>query len=340
MTGNGARVGLLGAAVVTLAPLAGVGPAPAISPTAASSGVAAADLPPPRTGISPVNFTLHGDAVRGWGFSNATINKSGPNITVYYGDTVNLTLVGADSAPHSWFIDYNNDLTVSVGEPASRDFNVPGNVVGEFSFPAMQPGTWTYRCGMHPNTMTGTIRILDEPRPVNLTLYGDAALGWGFSNATLHPSGPPLVVLWGTNVTLTLIGHDSAPHNWFIDYNNDLSMSPGENASPDFNSPPGTIVVWSFIAQQTGNWTYRCHVHPTSMTGIISIVGGPPAALPRAALPLITEIMAGPPPLRPRCSGSYTAPPGRAARRARDGEAMAEPAVLAVGVVVVPPPAN
>ena len=141
--------------------------------------------------------------------------------------------------------------------------------------------------------MTGTIRILDEPRPVNLTLYGDAALGWGFSNATLHPSGPPLVVLWGTNVTLTLIGHDSAPHNWFIDYNNDLSMSPGENASPDFNSPPGTIVVWSFIAQQTGNWTYRCHVHPTSMTGIISIVGGPPAALPRAALPLITEIMAG-----------------------------------------------
>jgi len=38
--------------------------------------------------------------------------------------------------------------------------------------------------------------------------------------------GPPLVVLWGTNVTLTLIAHDSAPHNWFIDYNNDLSASP------------------------------------------------------------------------------------------------------------------
>ena len=293
MIGNGARVAVLAVVAVLLGTLVGVGLAPAISPTAASSGVAAADLPPPRTGISPVNFTLHGDAVRGWGFSNATINKSGPNLTVYYGDTANLTLVGADSAPHSWFIDYNNDLTVSVGEPASRDFNVPGNVVGEFSFAAMQPGTWTYRCGMHPNTMTGTIRILDEPRPVNFTLYGDAALGWGFSNATLHPSGPPLVVLWGTNVTLTLIGHDSAPHNWFIDYNNDLSMSPGENASPDFNSPPGTIVVWSFIAQQTGNWTYRCHVHPTSMTGIISIVGGPPAALPRAALPLITEIMAG-----------------------------------------------
>src|SRR5947209_3590443 len=138
MIGNGARVAVLAVVAVLLGTLVGVGLAPAISPTAASSGVAAADLPPPRTGISPVNFTL----------------------------------------------------------------------------------------------------------------YGDAGLGWGFSNATLHPSGPPLVVLWGTNVTLTLIGHDSAPHNWFIDYNNDLSMSPGENASPDFNSPPGTIVVWSFIAQQ------------------------------------------------------------------------------------------
>src|SRR2546428_1470064 len=176
---------------------------------------------------------------------------------------------------------------------------------------------------MHPNTMTGTIRMLDEPRPVNFTLYGDAALGWGFSNATLHPSGPPLVVLWGTNVTLTLIGHDSAPHNWFIDYNNDLSMSPGENASPDFNSPPGTIVVWSFIAQQTGNWTYRCHVHPTSMTGIISIVGGPPAALPRAALPLITEIMAAARTPASRLPGLFHLRAGGGGERERGGSASA-----------------
>src|SRR2546428_8291137 len=98
-------------------------------------------------------------------------------------------------------------------------------------------------------------------------------------------------------------------------------MSPRENASPDFNSPPGTIVVWSFIAQQTGNWTYRCHVHPTSMTGIISIVGGPPAALPRAALPLITEIMAGAPlpaPGFPAVISLRPAPPAtRAATRIR-----------------------
>ena len=184
-------------------------------------------------------------------------------------------------------------LAVSGDEPTSGDFNVAGNIVGRASLPAFHPGNWTYRCGMHPTTMTGTIRIHEQPRPVNLTLIGDAALGWGFSNATLREPGPALVVLWGTKLTLTLIAHDSAPHNWFIDYNNDVIASPGEPASPDFKSPVGTIVVWPFIADQTGNWTYRCHIHPTSMTGTISIVGGPPPELRSGALPLITGIMIG-----------------------------------------------
>src|SRR3989442_1604193 len=119
--------------------------------------------------------------------------------------------------------------------------------------------------------------------PVNLTFYGNASLGWGFSNATIREPGPPLLVLWGTKVTLTLIGHDLADHSWFIDYNDDKAVSPAEPVSPIFNSPVGKVVVWPFIADQTGNWTYRCGVHPFSMTGSISIVGGPPAELPRAS---------------------------------------------------------
>ena len=159
------------------------------APSAASFGLHAADLPP-RTGISPVNYTLYGNAVGGWGFSSTTIREPGPNITVFYGDRVNLTLFGTDSAPHSWFIDYDDDKAASAGEPASKDFNVPGNVVGNFSFDAVQPGNWTYRCGIHPTTMTGRIQILEQARPVNLTLYGDAALGWGLSNATIREPGP------------------------------------------------------------------------------------------------------------------------------------------------------
>jgi len=293
MIGNKARVAVLAMVAALLGGTIGAGVTLVSIPSAGSSGRVATGSPPPRTGISPVNFTFYGNTVRGWGFSNATITEPGPNITVYFGDVLNLTLIGNDSAPHSWFIDYDNNLAVSGDEPTSGDFNVPGNMVGVASIPAMHPGTWTYRCGIHPTTMTGTIRILEEPRPVNLTLYGDAALGWGFSNATLREPGPPLVVLWGTNVTLTLIARDSATHDWFVDYNNDLSVSQGEPASPDFNSPVGSIVVWPFIADQSGNWTYRCHFHPTSMTGTVSIVGGPPPEFPRGALPLITGIMLG-----------------------------------------------
>ena len=292
MIGNQARIAVLAMVAALLGGT--VGSTLVSIPSSASLGQASpTELPPPRTGISPINFTFYGNSVRGWGFSNATITEPGPNITVYFGDVLNLTLIGNDSAPHSWFIDYDNSLAVSGDEPTSGDFNVAGNIVGRASLPAFHPGNWTYRCGMHPTTMTGTIRIHEQPRPVNLTLIGDAALGWGFSNATLREPGPALVVLWGTKLTLTLIAHDSAPHNWFIDYNNDVIVSPGEPASPDFNSPVGTIVVWPFIADQTGNWTYRCHIHPTSMTGSVSIVGGPPPQLPRGALPLITGIIIG-----------------------------------------------
>jgi len=278
---------VLGAAVASGLPL---------TPDAAAPG---SNLPvdpplPARTGVWPVNFTFYGNASLGWGFSNATIANPGPNITVYYGDTVNLTLVGNDPLAHSWFIDYDDSFAPNGNEPNSPPFNGPGNpLVLVWSFSALQPGNWTYRCGMHPNSMTGKIQVLEEPRPVNLTFYGDAGRGWGFSNATIREPGPPLLVLWGTKVTLTLIGHDLADHSWFIDYNDDKAVSPAEPVSPIFNSPVGKVVVWPFIADQTGNWTYRCGVHPRSMTGGISIVGGPPTELPRAALPLITGIMLG-----------------------------------------------
>ena len=265
-------------------------------------GVVAAAPPPlpPRTGVWPVNFTLYGNASTGWGFTAATISNPGPNITVFYGDTVNLTLIGNDlQTSHSWFIDYDNSMTPTDDEPNSPPFNGPAEPsLIVWSFQALQPGNWTYRCGMHPNSMTGAIQVLVEPRPVNLTLIGDSTRGWGFSNATIRNPGPPLVVLWGTNLTLTLLADfptDSAYHNWFIDYSGDRAMSAGAPGSPDFNDPVGKIIVWSLprSEQQTGNWTYRCHVHPNTMTGNISIVGGPPPALPRGTIPLITGIMVG-----------------------------------------------
>src|SRR5207245_9293790 len=93
--------------------------------------------------------------------------------------------------------------------------------------------------------------------------------------------------------TSTHVVTDSAPPTWVIDYNNALTRSPGEPSSKDFNVPADIVGTFAFVASQTGNWTYRCHVHPTTMTGTISIVGGPPPELPRTMFPLVTEIMVG-----------------------------------------------
>src|SRR5438132_690421 len=161
MVGSRARVAVLVVAGILCVSLAAVIPL-LQAPSKTSFGLHVADLPP-RTGISPVNYTLYGNAVGGWGFSSATIREPGPNITVFYGDRVNLTLFGTDSAPHSWFIDYNDDKAPSPGEPASKDFNVPGNVVGTLTFLASQTGNWTYRCHVHPTSMTGTISIVGGP---------------------------------------------------------------------------------------------------------------------------------------------------------------------------------
>ncbi len=262
-------------------------------PADAPAGMASAALAP-RTGIWPVNFTFYGSAGDGWGFTNATMSQPGPNLTVYFADTVNMTLISNDTLDHNWFIDYDNSLAPNGNEPSSRDFGGAAGIVVVMSFVADRPGTWTYLCRFHQISMKGTIVVLPQPRPVNITLHGNAGRGWGFTNATLSNPGPPLVVLWGTRVNLTLIANDSLAHNWFIDYDNSLAPNGNEPSSPDFGGNAGTIVVKSFVADQTGNWTYLCRFHQASMKGNITIQGGPPPmGGPGFGVSLFTGMMLG-----------------------------------------------
>jgi plastocyanin len=256
----------------------------------------AAESLPPRTGVWSVNLTLYGNAGTGWGFGSANLTTPGPKITVYRGDVVNLTLIATDSSvPHNWFLSYDpNRLQPIAGEPSSPDFS-SATPLRNWSFVADRSGNWTYRCRYHATSMYGTIAVLFQPRPVSLALYGNAALGWGLSSAKISNPGPPLIFLWGTRVNLTLRATDTMTnHNWFLSYDpNRLQPIAGEPSSPAFNS---TVPVknWSFVADRSGNWTYRCGFHPTSMTGIVTILGGPQVNGPEArTVPLITGIMLG-----------------------------------------------
>lgn len=243
-------------------------------------------LPVVRTGVID-NITLYGAALGGWGYTANNTTNPGPHLRVSYGDTVQLTLIAADGATHTWFVDYNNNSIAEAGEHNSPAFSQPNSIL--WNFTADQVGTYVYRCSMHPTSMTGLITI---SAPSHYTLYGDALRGWGFNSSDLTKPGPTLVVQAGVNVTLTLYAVDSAAHTWFIDTDNSSSVGPGERQSGEFGGLGNPNPMnYSFNATGGGTFAYRCGIHLTTMWGMIVILGQPgpkPAGFP---VPLIPGIM-------------------------------------------------
>ena len=113
---------------------------------------------------APTHYTLYGDAIKGWGFRPTDITKPGPMLIIDAGANVTLTLYSVDSAEHTWFIDYDTSSSVTGSERQSQGFGGPGfqNPLN-YSFVATSGGTYTYRCGLHPNYMWGMIVILGKP---------------------------------------------------------------------------------------------------------------------------------------------------------------------------------
>jgi len=103
----------------------------------------------------------------------------------------------------------------------------------------------------------------------SLTLYGNAAKGWGPTADNITRPGPHIYVTYGDLVELTLYSQDTILHNWFLDYDNNTRPSQGEPKSPDFQGT--TAVVWSFKADRVGTFIYRCEYHFGTMWGYITI---------------------------------------------------------------------
>ncbi len=255
-----------------------------------SPGSASASVTPPviSTGVVE-NITLYGAALGGWGFGPNNTTNPGPHLYVTYGDTVQLTLIAADGATHTWFIDYNNNSIVDPGEHNSPSFSQGHSIL--WNFTADRVGTFVYRCSIHTSSMTGLITIAAQ---THYTLYGDALKGWGFSPTNITKPGPILVIEAGVNVTLTLYAADGATHTWFIDYDNSSSVNGAEKTSPGFGGSgfPNPL-NYSFTATSGGTYAYRCGIHLTTMWGMIVIIGKAAPPSPGFPIPLIPGIMLG-----------------------------------------------
>lgn len=110
----------------------------------------------PLAAAQDVHFVLFGDGNKGWGTS-AVLSKPGPPLTVDQGDNVTLTLSGADTSTHNWFIDYDNDSTDDAEEPNSPNFVSPTPI--NWNFIANRTGTFTYRCKNHAANMYGSLTV-------------------------------------------------------------------------------------------------------------------------------------------------------------------------------------
>ena len=141
----------------------------------------------PASGAT-ISLTLYTNT-NGWGWGSANITSPGPTITVNEGDTVDITLVGTDTAWHNFFVDYNANAVANAGsgEPVSADFRSPNSIV--FTFTADLAGTFTYYCGYHWRNAFGTFIVIGIPPPVNTppnaTLLAPA-LGSSFSGGSVH----------------------------------------------------------------------------------------------------------------------------------------------------------
>jgi plastocyanin len=102
-------------------------------------------------------FTLYGDHLQGWGFTNTSITSPGPTITVEQGDTVNLTLISYDGISHRFFVSYTNSSSWSSGDPESAAFSNSTN----FQFVTTNTtGTYKYFCVFHPDVMWGYFKVV------------------------------------------------------------------------------------------------------------------------------------------------------------------------------------
>lgn len=120
--------------------------------------------------------------------------------------------------------------------------------------------------------------------PANTTatyiLHGSATKGWGNTTADLTNPGPTLYVYAGQNVSLILYSDDGIPHTWFIDFNNNQRTDGSEPTTAIFSSPSAPL-VYNFTVpwNWTGEWTYRCGIHPLQMTGMFVVLTPNPVAL-------------------------------------------------------------
>ena len=170
--------------------------------------------------------------------------------------------------PHNVAVHAAEDFS---DQPIAATAPQPGPVTETLQVPALEPGTYFFRCDVHPSTMTGRIEVRGTPAgggsgggarapPGPRVSAPPGAAGSGFAETELTvPAGQPF--------TIRFENQDAGiPHNLAVYREEDFS-GPPIAATP---VQPGPVTQTLEVpALDPGTYFFRCDVHPSTMTGRI-----------------------------------------------------------------------
>jgi plastocyanin len=184
------------------------------------------------------------------------------------GGSVKIDFTNPDQVPHNFVLFNGKDATAP---PLFRGDLVQAGQSTTYSFSAPPPGTYFFHCDVHPQTMTGTLTVAAAPTgggqggpPAGGSSPTETAQGTAFLQKTLDISG--------TSATITFKNDDAGvPHNMAIFQGSDATGKLVFRG--DLVTGPGQA-AYSVTFPGPGTYFFHCDVHPTQMTGTITVTGG------------------------------------------------------------------
>jgi plastocyanin len=180
-----------------------------------------------------------------------------------------LALTNNGAALHNWEV---LGVQGANGQPIATKL-LPGGQSETIEFTIAQPGTYDFRCQVHPTEMTGKLTVVDEataaasassagggggsPGPGKIT---DIATDNKFSLTQLNANA-------NESTSLTLENRGTALHNWTLQ---------GVNGSDGKSVQTSTIgggqsETITFTIAQAGTYDFNCTVHPAEMKGKLTV---------------------------------------------------------------------
>jgi plastocyanin len=137
---------------------------------------------------------------------------------------------------------------------------VTGPTTIAYAIDPLDPGTYAFYCKIHPDTMTGTLTAEEGAQPSGGGPSISVAAQQFSTDALTFPAGKP--------TTLHFENNDGGQTHNFSIYTDSSATTPkfqGENTTG-----PQTI-DYDIPKLPAGTYFFRCDVHPTTMTGTLTV---------------------------------------------------------------------